>query len=36
MAKYDYTIGIIKAERRPRSLSEESSTELYGKVGSHD
>jgi hypothetical protein len=36
MAKYDYTIGIIKAERRPRSLSEESWTALYGKVGSHD
>ncbi len=30
--KYDYTIGIIKAERRPSSLSEESWTALYGKV----
>ena len=30
--KYDYTIGIIKAERRPRTLSEESWTALYGKA----
>ena len=34
--KYDYTIGIIKAERRPSSLSEESWTALYGKVGSNE
>ena len=34
--KYDYTIGIIKAERRPSSLSEESWTALYGKVGSDE
>ena len=31
IAKYDYTIGIIKAERRPRTLSEDSWTALYGK-----
>ena len=31
IAKYDYTIGIIKAERRPRSVTEESWTALYGK-----
>jgi hypothetical protein len=36
MAKYDYTIGIIKEERRPSSLSEESWTALYGKVASHE
>jgi hypothetical protein len=34
--KYDYTIGIIKAERRPSSLSEESWTALYGKAGSNE
>jgi hypothetical protein len=34
--KYDYTIGIIKAERRPNSLSEESWTALYGKAGSNE
>jgi hypothetical protein len=34
--KYDYTIGIIKEERRPSSLSEESWTALYGKVKSHE
>ena len=34
--KYDYTIGIIKAERRPSSLSEESWTALYGKAGSYE
>jgi hypothetical protein len=34
--KYDYTIGIIKEERRPSSLSEESWTALYGKVESHE
>ena len=34
--KYDYTIGIIKAERRPSSLSDESWTALYGKVGSDE
>jgi len=28
--KYDYTIQIIKEERRPRTLSEESWTALYG------
>jgi hypothetical protein len=33
---YDYTIGIIKAEKRPRSLSEESWIALYGKVGSNE
>jgi hypothetical protein len=31
IAKYDYTMGIIKAERRPRSLDEKSWTALYGK-----
>ena len=31
--KYDYTIGIIKVDRRPSSLSEESWTALYGKAG---
>jgi hypothetical protein len=36
LSKYDYTIGIIKAERRPSSLSEESWTALYGKVGSNE
>jgi len=36
IAKYDYTIGIIKAERRPRNLSEDSWTALYGKAGSHE
>jgi hypothetical protein len=36
IAKYDYTIGIIKAERRPRTLSEDSWTALYGKAGSHE
>ena len=30
--KYDYTIGIIKVDRRPSSLSEESWTALYGKA----
>ena len=34
--KYDYTIGIIKAERRPSSLSEESWTALYGKAGNNE
>ena len=34
--KYDYTIGIIKAERRPSSLSEESWTALYGKAGDNE
>ena len=34
--KYDYTIEIIKAERRPSSLSEESWTALYGKAGSDE
>jgi len=34
--KYDYTIGIIKEERRPSSLSEESWTALYGKVENHE
>ena len=34
--KYDYTIGIIKADRRPSSLSEESWTALYGKAGSNE
>jgi hypothetical protein len=34
--KYDYTIGIIKAERRPSSLTEESWTALYGKAGSNE
>lgn len=34
--KYDYTIGIIKAERRPSSLSEESWTAMYGKAGSNE
>lgn len=34
--KYDYSIGIIKAERRPSSLSEESWTALYGKAGSNE
>jgi hypothetical protein len=34
--KYDYTIGIIKAERRPNSLSEESWTALYGKARSNE
>lgn len=36
LLKYDYTIGIIKSERRPRSLIEESWTALYGKVGSNE
>ena len=36
LAKYDYTIGIIMAERRPSSLSEESWTALYGKAGSNE
>lgn len=36
LSKYDYTIGIIKAKRRPSSLSEESWTALYGKVGSNE
>ncbi len=30
VSKYDYTIQIIKEERRPRTLSEESWTALYG------
>ena len=34
--KYDYTIGIIKVDRRPSSLSEESWTALYGKAGSNE
>ena len=34
--KYDYTIGIIKAETRTSSLSEESWTALYGKAGSNE
>ena len=34
--KYDYTIGIIKSERRPSSLSEESWTALYGKAESYE
>lgn len=36
VAKYDYTIVIIMAERRPSSLSEESWTALYGKAGSNE
>jgi hypothetical protein len=34
--KYDYTIGIIKSERRPSSLTEESWTALYGKARSDE
>lgn len=34
--KYDYTIGIIKVDRRPSSLSEESWTALYGKAGKNE
>lgn len=36
VAKYDYTIGIIKADRRPRTLSEESWTALYGEAGKNE
>lgn len=36
ISKYDYTIGIIKRERRPRALSEESWTALYGKAGNNE
>lgn len=31
IGKYDYTVQIIKEERRPRALSEESWTALYGE-----
>lgn len=31
IGKYDYTIGIIKADRRPKTLDEASWTALYGK-----
>ena len=34
--KYDYTNGIIKAERRPSSLIEESWEALYGKAESNE
>jgi len=34
--KFDYTIGIIKSERRPSTLSEESWTALYGKVRNNE
>ena len=36
VAKYDYSIGIVKAKRRPRTLSEESWTALYGKAENDD
>jgi hypothetical protein len=34
--EYDYTIGIIKENRRPSSLSEESWTALYGKAENNE
>jgi|GEM_PF-425347 len=34
--KYEYTIKVIKPQRRPVSLSEESWTVLYGKAKSYE
>jgi hypothetical protein len=36
IGKYDYTIAVIKNSRRPRSLSEESWTALYGEGNYND